>query len=132
MDSNQTKTVEELTRLKPNWNADGLITAIAIDHETNFFLMLAHMNEDALLQTLQEKQVVYWSRSRQKLWRKGETSGHTQTLIEAYIDCDQDALLLRVKQKGPACHTGRQSCFYRRVVPNQTQGHHSLEFIKSP
>lgn len=101
--------------LRPKFNADGLIAAIAQDAETGEVLMMAWMNGEALRQTLKTGQVTYWSRSRQALWRKGETSGHTQRLIEARIDCDQDAILLRVEQAGGACHTGRRSCFYRVV-----------------
>jgi phosphoribosyl-AMP cyclohydrolase len=97
-----------------SWNSDGLVPAIAQDAESGVVLMLAWMNRDALALTVKEKQVVYWSRSRQQLWRKGETSGHVQELIELRLDCDTDAVLMRVNQLGGiACHTGRQSCFYR-------------------
>jgi len=97
-----------------SWNADGLVPAIAQDAESGVVLMLAWMNRDALALTVKEKRVVYWSRSRQQLWRKGETSGHVQELIELRLDCDTDAVLMRVNQLGGiACHTGRQSCFYR-------------------
>ncbi len=97
-----------------SWNSDGLVPAIAQDAESGVVLMLAWMNRDALALTVQEKRVVYWSRSRQQLWRKGETSGHVQELIELRLDCDTDAVLMRVNQLGGiACHTGRQSCFYR-------------------
>ena len=95
------------------YNADGLVAAIAQCADTNDVLMLAWMNSDALTQTLVTGQVTYFSRSRQQLWRKGETSGHTQELISAYLDCDMDAILLKVKQTGSACHTGAQSCFFR-------------------
>lgn len=97
------------------WKADGLIAAIAQQHDTGEVLMLAWMNRAALEQTLSSGQVCYWSRSRQKLWRKGETSGHLQRLIEARLDCDGDALLLLIEQQGPACHTGRRSCFYNAI-----------------
>ncbi len=83
--------------------------------ETGAVLMLAWMNEEALLRTITSGDVTYWSRSRQQLWRKGETSGHTQRLIEARVDCDGDALLLRVVQTGPACHTGAAVCFFRAL-----------------
>jgi phosphoribosyl-AMP cyclohydrolase len=97
-----------------SWNTDGLVPAIAQDAESGVVLMLAWMNRDALELTVKEKRVVYWSRSRQQLWRKGETSGHVQELIELRLDCDTDAVLMRVNQLGGiACHTGRQSCFYR-------------------
>lgn len=97
------------------WNKDGLITAIAQQHDTKEVLMLAWINKKALIETLTTKQVCYWSRSRQSLWRKGETSGHTQTLIEARLDCDGDAILLLVNQLGSACHTGRPNCFYNAI-----------------
>lgn len=97
------------------WNGDGLIAAIAQQHDTGAVLMLAWMNEDALVETLATQRVCYWSRSRQQLWRKGETSGHRQHLLEARFDCDGDAILLLVDQVGPACHTGRPNCFYNVV-----------------
>ena len=97
------------------WNADGLITAIAQQHDSGEVLMLAWMNREALLETLTSGRVCYWSRSRQTLWRKGESSGHRQRLVEARLDCDGDAVLLRVDQQGPACHTGRPNCFYNAI-----------------
>ncbi len=97
------------------WNADGLIAAIAQQHDTREVLMLAWMNRAALEETLFTGRVCYWSRSRQSLWRKGETSGHVQTLREARLDCDGDAILLLVDQHGAACHTGRPNCFYNAV-----------------
>lgn len=111
---------DETNDLRPKFNADGLIAAIAQDAETGEVLMLAWMNADALAATLETGRATYWSRSRQELWVKGETSGYTQTIIDIHIDCDQDAVLLRVKQTGAACHTGRPSCFYRRVNPDHT------------
>ena len=99
--------------MQPNWNADGLIPAIAQDADSGEVLMMAWMNEEALQLTLSEKRIVYWSRSRQGLWRKGETSGNIQRLISARLDCDGDTLLLQVNQVGGgACHTGRRSCFF--------------------
>lgn len=92
----------------------GLVTAIAQDAETGEVLMLAYMNRDTLIETLDGGVMVYWSRSRQKRWLKGETSGHVQKVREAYIDCDGDALLFRIEQKGGACHKGYVSCFFRR------------------
>lgn len=92
--------------------ADGLIPAIAQQHDTGEVLMMAWMTPESLRETLATGRVVYWSRSRQQLWRKGDTSGQVQKLIEARIDCDQDCLLLLVDQVGVACHTGRRSCFY--------------------
>ena len=94
------------------FNADGLIPAIAQQHDTGEVLMLAWMNREALAETLTTQQVCYWSRSRGKLWRKGESSGQYQRLHAAMLDCDGDTLLLQVDQLGPACHTGRRSCFY--------------------
>ncbi|USE35342.1 phosphoribosyl-AMP cyclohydrolase [Endozoicomonas sp. SCSIO W0465] len=101
------------------WNDDGLVTAIAQDHKTGEVLMLAWMNRESLELTLKEKVATYWSRSRGRLWRKGESSGHTQRLEECRLDCDGDAILLKVEQIGGiACHTGRKSCFYRRLRDN--------------
>ncbi|MCF5228030.1 MULTISPECIES: phosphoribosyl-AMP cyclohydrolase [unclassified Pseudomonas] len=98
------------------WNSDGLIAAIAQQHGSGDVLMLAWMNRQALIETLASGHVCYWSRSRQRLWRKGESSGHWQQLIEARLDCDGDAVLLIVDQLGPACHTGRPTCFYNAIV----------------
>ncbi len=98
------------------WNSDGLIAAIAQQHGSGDVLMLAWMNRQALTETLASGHVCYWSRSRQQLWRKGESSGHWQQLIEARLDCDGDAVLLIVDQQGPACHTGRPTCFYNAIV----------------
>jgi len=103
--------------LAPRFDAAGLIAAIAVDHKTNDVLMLAHMNEQALRLTLETGEAHYYSRSRGKIWKKGETSGEVQKLVEMRIDCDQDAIVMRVDQtgRGAACHTGRPSCFYRRI-----------------
>ena len=97
------------------WNSDGLIAAIAQQHGSGEVLMLAWMNRQALTETLATGQVCYWSRSRGQLWRKGESSGHWQQLVEARLDCDGDAVLLIVDQQGPACHTGRPTCFYNAI-----------------
>jgi phosphoribosyl-AMP cyclohydrolase len=97
------------------YDAAGLVPAVAQDVTTGAVLMLAWMNEHSLRQTITTGNVTYWSRSRQQLWRKGETSGHTQRLIEAYVDCDGDTLLLKVEQTGPACHTGAPACFFRML-----------------
>ena len=94
---------------------DGLVPAIAQNKETGEILMMAWMNKETLRETLATGHVTYWSRSRQKAWRKGETSGNHQRLVEAYVDCDGDTLLLKVDQMGPACHTGAPSCFFRRL-----------------
>lgn len=95
------------------FDAAGLVAAVAQQHDTGEVLMLAWMNRDAVAETLATGRVCYWSRSRGALWRKGETSGQTQLLVELRVDCDGDALLLRVDQHGVACHTGHRSCFYR-------------------
>ena len=108
---------DEAKELRPRFNADGLIPAVAQDSATGEVLMMAWMNEEALRQTIETGEATYFSRSRGKLWRKGETSGNTQTVDEILIDCDQDTLLLKVTQKGPACHTDRKSCFYSKVSP---------------
>jgi len=97
------------------FDRDGLVTSVAQQHDTGEILMVAWMNRAAVEATLREGQVVYWSRSRMRLWRKGETSGQTQRLVELQIDCDGDTLLVKVDQTGVACHTGRRSCFFRAV-----------------
>ena len=99
--------------MKVKYNADGLVPAIAQCAETGEVLMLAWMNAEALRLTLEEKRGVYFSRSRQKLWRKGESSGHIQELVSAHLDCDGDTILLKVRQTGAACHTGARSCFFQ-------------------
>jgi phosphoribosyl-AMP cyclohydrolase len=120
--------IEEGTRLQPKFDADGLVTAVATDAATGELLMVAHMNAEALAKTIRSGEAHYFSRSRQKLWRKGEESGHTQRVVEIRVDCDQDAVWLRVEQTGPgACHTGRRSCFYR-AVPLGQSGDVELEF----
>ncbi|MPT41308.1 MAG: phosphoribosyl-AMP cyclohydrolase [Achromobacter sp.] len=99
-----------------HWNADGLVPAIAQDHKTGRVLMMAWMNRESLALTAAEGRAIYWSRSRGKLWRKGEESGHVQKLHELRLDCDADVVILMVEQVGGiACHTGRASCFYRRL-----------------
>jgi phosphoribosyl-AMP cyclohydrolase/phosphoribosyl-ATP pyrophosphohydrolase/phosphoribosyl-AMP cyclohydrolase len=105
-------TNEEIAALR--WNADGLLAAIVQEASTGRVLMMAWMNEEALRRTLSEGRTVFWSRSRQELWRKGDTSGDRQWLREAYYDCDGDVVLLVVDQEGRgACHTGERSCFFR-------------------
>jgi len=106
---------DETDRFLPRFDAAGLVTAIVTDAGTGVLLMVAHMNAEAIRLTQQTGQAHFWSRSRSALWRKGESSGNGLTLVEMRVDCDQDALLLRVTPAGPACHTGRRSCFYRRV-----------------
>ena len=112
--SDQDATIE----LRPKFNAEGLIAAIAQDADTGDVLMLAWMNAEALQLTIDTGRAVYWSRSRNALWRKGDTSGHEQHVAEIRVDCDQDAVLLKVRQTGAACHTGRRSCFYRIATPD--------------
>ena len=109
--------LEEGSILSPRFGADGLVTCIATDAATGEILMVAHMNAEALAKTLETGEAWYWSRSRGELWHKGATSGQVQTVLEMRIDCDQDALLLKVKVAGDGgcCHTGRRSCFYRKV-----------------
>lgn len=104
---------DETIELRPKFNADGLIAAIAQDATSGEVLMLAWMNADALKATLETRRATYWSRSRAALWVKGETSGNMQEIVDIRIDCDQDAVLVKVNQTGGACHTGRDSCFYR-------------------
>lgn len=103
------------------FNADGLVPAIAQDAQSKEVLMLAWMNAESIEKTLKSGRVTYWSRSRQSFWVKGETSGHTQELVDLRFDCDRDCLLLLVRQTGPACHTGRRTCFYRAVRDEGTQ-----------
>lgn len=105
-----------------NWNSDGLVPAIAQDAKTGRILMMAWMNRESLQLTAQLQQAVYWSRSRQKLWHKGESSGHIQQVHEIRLDCDEDVIILQVEQiSGIACHTGRHSCFYRVLKDGQWQ-----------
>ena len=102
-----------------NYNVDGLVSAIAQQHDTGEVLMLAWMNKVSLIKTLETNNIYYWSRSRNKLWRKGETSRNFQSLVEFRFDCDKDCILLLVNQIGPACHTGRRNCFYHAVHNNK-------------
>jgi len=105
--------------LDPKYDAAGLITAVATDRATGEMLMLAHMNAEALRLTVETGDAHFWSRSRGKLWRKGESSGHVLRVHDIRIDCDQDAIWLIVDPAGPACHTGERSCFYRRIEGDQ-------------
>ena len=110
------EAVEEGRALSPKFDADGLVTCVATDAASGDVLMVAHMNAEALARTIETGEAWYFSRSRRALWRKGETSGHRQRVVEMRIDCDQDAVWIKVEQAGPgACHTGRRSCFYRAV-----------------
>lgn len=112
--------LEEGAVLSPRYDAHGLITAVVADSRDNAVLMLAHMNAEALSLTIETGIAHYWSRSRQSLWKKGESSGNVQMVEEIRIDCDQDAVLLKVRVGGhdATCHTGRRSCFYRKIVKN--------------
>jgi phosphoribosyl-AMP cyclohydrolase len=123
-----TEEVEEGLALAPKFDADGLITCVATDARSGDVVMIAHMNAEALRRTIATGEAWYFSRSRRALWRKGETSGHVQRVVEMRIDCDQDAVWIKVEQTGAgACHTGRRSCFYR-AVPVGTGGSVTLEF----
>jgi len=105
---------------KVNWSEDGLVPAIAQDAESGEILMVAWMNREALKQTVERGEAVYWSRSRKKLWHKGEESGHTQKIKEIRLDCDEDVVLMKIDQAGGiACHTGRRSCFYQRLEKDE-------------
>lgn len=99
----------------PKFDANGLLTAVVIDDRTGEVLVVAHMNDDALKQTLKTGHVTFWSRSRGRLWMKGESSGNVLSVRDVLVDCDQDALVIRAQPAGPTCHTGATSCFYRRV-----------------
>ena len=120
------KAIEETTEFRPAYNADGLLPCIAVDAQDGTVLMMAWMNEAALKLTLETGIAHYWSRSRKKMWKKGETSGAIQHVIAASIDCDQDTLLLMVRPEKIAqtCHTGRNTCFYRNIAidPDQSSG----------
>jgi phosphoribosyl-AMP cyclohydrolase len=121
--------VEEGRTLAPKFDANGLVTCVATDVRSGDVLMVAHMNAAALARTIETGEAWYYSRSRQALWRKGETSGHVQRVVEMRIDCDQDAVWIKVEQAGgAACHTGRRSCFYRAVPLGTPAGAVTLEF----
>jgi len=111
----ETSEIEERATFAPQFGADGLITAVVTDAASGEVLMVAHMNAEALQRTIETGEAWYFSRSRKALWKKGETSGHVQRVKELRVDCDQDALWLKVEQAGAACHTGRRSCFYRAL-----------------
>ena len=107
---------------KVNWSADGLVPVIAQDMHTSEVLMVAWMNRDALKRTVELGEVVYWSRSRKKLWHKGEESGHIQKVHEIRLDCDEDVLLIKIEQIGGiSCHTGRHDCFFQKLVDHEWQ-----------
>jgi phosphoribosyl-AMP cyclohydrolase len=120
--------IEEGRTLSPRFDADGLVTCVTTDARSGEVLMVAHMNAQALQRTIATREAWYFSRSRRSLWRKGESSGHVQRVCEMRIDCDQDAVWIKVEQEGPgACHTGRRSCFYR-TLPLGKGGGVTLEF----
>lgn len=119
--------IEEGLKFAPKFDASGLVTCVATDAATGAVLMVAHMNEEALRKTIASGEAWYFSRSRKSLWRKGETSGHVQRVVEMRMDCDQDAVWIRVEQSGAACHTGRHSCFYRAVTAGE--GGAQLSFV---
>jgi phosphoribosyl-AMP cyclohydrolase len=126
--SANTHDIEEGTAFAPRFDADGLVTAVVTDAKSGDVLMVAHMNKDALAKTIESGEAWYYSRSRKALWKKGESSGHVQRVVELRVDCDQDAVWLKVEQHGAgACHTGRRSCFYR-AVPLGRAGSVALEF----
>ena len=120
--------LEEGVRLTPKFDANGLVTCVTTDAVSGDVLMVAHMNAEALAKTVATGEAWYFSRSRRALWRKGETSGHIQRVVEMRVDCDQDAVWLKVEQVAGACHTGRHSCFYRAVPLGQKSGTLKLEF----
>ena len=128
--SDSLNVVEEGLDLRPKFDAAGLVTCVATDAKTGAVLMVAHMNAEALSRTIASGEAWYFSRSRNALWRKGETSGHVQRVIEMRVDCDQDAIWLRVEQQGAACHTGRRSCFYRAIA-RDTDGRTHLTFVEA-
>jgi len=114
------KTANESWLNKINWSEDGLIPAIAQDAQSGDILMVAWMNRESLKRTVETGEAVYWSRSRKKLWHKGEESGHTQKVLELRLDCDEDVLLMKIEQVGGiACHTGRRSCFFQKLEKGQ-------------
>lgn len=115
------------------WNSRGLVPVITQQASTGKVLMFAWMNPEALATTVKEGYAVYWSRSRKKLWYKGEESGHRQKVLDVFFDCDEDVVLLKVEQKGGiACHTGRESCFFRKLVDGKWRKTHSEPVIKDP
>ncbi|MGJ4887003.1 phosphoribosyl-AMP cyclohydrolase [Bradyrhizobium sp. HKCCYLR20261] len=120
---------EEGSAFLPKFDAAGLVTCVTTDAASGDVLMVAHMNEEALRKTVATGEAWYFSRSRNALWRKGESSGQTQRVVEMRTDCDQDAVWLRVEQRGAACHTGRHSCFYRKVERSDDQGGAKLVFV---
>ena len=118
---------EEGLTFQPKFDSAGLVTCVATDAGTGEVLMVAHMNDEALRKTISSGEAWYFSRARNALWRKGESSGHVQRVIEMRLDCDQDAIWIKVEQTGAACHTGRHSCFYRKI--DAADGDTRLSFV---
>jgi phosphoribosyl-AMP cyclohydrolase len=121
--------IEEGLEFKPKFDTSGLVTCVATDAVIGDVLMVAHMNDEALRKTIATGEAWYFSRSRHALWRKGETSGQVQRVVEMRMDCDQDAVWIKVEQTGAACHTGRRSCFYRKV--GASEGSAQLSFVNA-
>lgn len=131
MANDQTKSeIDETSSFKPKFDADGLMPAIAIEKSTGTILMMAWVNEEALKKSLQSGYANFWSRSRKAFWEKGETSGNRLKIIDILIDCDQDSLCMYVEMEGEkaACHTGRRTCYYRKLIQNPSKNNISLEF----
>ncbi len=129
MSTSDINDIEEGLEFRPKFDASGLVTCVATDAASGDVLMVAHMNDEALRKTIATGEAWYFSRSRQALWRKGETSGQVQRVVEMRMDCDQDAVWIRVEQTGAACHTGRHSCFYRKVETKE--GGARLSFVNA-
>ena len=126
------QAIEEGRALAPKFDADGLVTCVTTDAASGDVLMVAHMNAEAFARTIESGEAWYYSRSRRRLWRKGETSGHLQRVVEMRVDCDQDAVWIKVEQVGGACHTGRRSCFYRAVpLGKAPDGALRLQFVEA-
>ena len=127
--SSESNDREQGLKLQPKFDASGLVTCVATDAASGEVLMVAHMNAEALRKTIDSGDAWYFSRSRNALWRKGETSGHTQRVVEMRMDCDQDAVWIKVEQVGAACHTNRRSCFYRAVKSGESGA--TLSFVEA-
>lgn len=121
-----TDEIENGSCFAPKFDSSGLLTAVVVDSVSRYVLVVAHMNAEALTQTRATGKVHFWSRSRGKLWMKGETSGNVLSVEEILVDCDQDALVIRAKPAGPTCHTGEQSCFYRQIDLQAASDAHAL------
>jgi phosphoribosyl-AMP cyclohydrolase len=124
----ENKSIEETLQFRPQFDAGGLMPVIAQDQETGEVLMVAYMNAEALAETVRTGSATYFSRSRRRLWTKGQESGHTQKVEQILVDCDQDCLVLKVRARGGQCHAGFNNCFYRRIKPGESE---RLEFVKN-